>query len=99
MTTNDPTPPAPITPADSAPVPRPRGVGARSLGVALLAAGLLAVPAAWATGTATAENTDERGYGYVLQLGENGYEHHWVQNPDRSGYYYHDGEMHWNPGK
>lgn len=99
VTTNDATPRTPFAPADFTPAPRPRGGGARSLGLALLAAAFLAAPAAWAAGTAAADNGDERGSGYVLQFGENGYEHHWVQHPDRTGYYYHDGQMYWNPGK
>lgn len=43
--------------------------------------------------------SDQDGGGYVFQLGENGYEAHWVDNPGEMGYYNHEGNVYWNPGQ
>ncbi|NNH69334.1 hypothetical protein HLB23_05515 [Nocardia uniformis] len=62
----------------------------------------LAAAATLTVGTAAAGpggRTDDGTSGYILQFGENGYEHHWVENPSEPGYYYHDGDLHWNPGR
>lgn len=76
----------------------------RLLGAAAIAALLLAVPATLTAGTAVADSGatgDESTPGYVFHLGENGYEPHWVDNPEEMSFYYNyeEGKMYWNPGQ